>query len=562
MTVGFVILAHENLIQLEMLAKSLSNQGAPVVVHIDLKVSSKEYNRTFQNIAKDNVHFCTRVKCEWGMFGIVKATQNAAMVLLKKHPEVTHVYLLSGSCLPAKPIDQLNKFLDQNPDTDFVESIHLDDEKWVKGGLSDERFDYFFPIGWRRLPKMFDILVRAQRFMGINRKPPKGMLPYIGSQWWCLTRATLLKILENPSRPQFDRYFRWALIPDELYFQSLTRKFAKDIDSKSLTLSVFDGQGRPAILYDDQLDLIRESDAFFVRKVWPRARVLYEKLLNLELHVVSREGQNALRDRLEAAADFEDHAEPGIVNMGNYKTGARRLQNVTPAPYIVLTGFSQVFENTTEWATNQFGLLTHGSLFGKANVEFADNQKELPGNITANKRIRNLKPSGFLVNVLLANPDRKHAFLYDSHDQPRIRGVLAKDSNANIYAIKGAWLMALIDSKLKGDKLLVAAQRHSRLERNLLRIFQGEDQTGKVKIYSVMDLINAPSAFYRQLSNELSGESATGSVAGPQIRDLSKLKPLIRKLERMGMNFDLGSHMTPTGKPMLVVNSDENKKEA
>jgi hypothetical protein len=139
---------------------------------------------------------------------------------------------------------------------------------------------------------------------------------------------------------------------------------------------------------------------------------------------------------------------------------------------------------------------------------------------------------------------------------------LAKDNNAQIYAIKGAWLMALIDSKLKGDKLLVAAQRHSRLERNLLRIFQGEDQTGKVKVYSVMDLINAPSAFCRQLSNDISGESATGIVAGPKIRDLSKLKPLIRKLERLGMNLDLGPQVKPAGKPLLVVTSDKNEKEA
>ena len=46
----------------------------------------------------------------------------------------------------------------------------------------------------------------------------------MGSQWWCLTRATLRAILRDPDRPALARYFRGVWIPDESYFQTLARR--------------------------------------------------------------------------------------------------------------------------------------------------------------------------------------------------------------------------------------------------------------------------------------------------------------------------------------------------
>ena len=50
---------------------------------------------------------------------------------------------------------------------------------------------------------------------------PEGLVPHMGSQWWCLTRQTLSAILQDPERAKYDSYFRKVWIPDESYFQTL-----------------------------------------------------------------------------------------------------------------------------------------------------------------------------------------------------------------------------------------------------------------------------------------------------------------------------------------------------
>ena len=85
--------------------------------------------------------------------------------------------------------------------------------------------------------------------------------------------------MQDPNRRIYDRYFRRVWIPDESYFQTLARLYSTHIESRSLTLSKFDYQGRPHIFYDDHLQLLRRSDCFVARKIWPSADRLYQAFL-------------------------------------------------------------------------------------------------------------------------------------------------------------------------------------------------------------------------------------------------------------------------------------------
>ena len=66
--------------------------------------------------------------------------------MLRLHPDVSHVYLTSGSCLPLRPAQDLVAYLDQFRDTDFIESVTTRDVSWIKGGLGLERFHLHFPF--------------------------------------------------------------------------------------------------------------------------------------------------------------------------------------------------------------------------------------------------------------------------------------------------------------------------------------------------------------------------------------------------------------------------------
>jgi hypothetical protein len=107
-----------------------------------------------------------------------------------------------------------------------------------------ERFTLRFPFSWRTQRWLFDRYVRLQRLVGFQRSIPNGIVPHLGSQWWCLTRQTLSAILQGPDRALYDRYFRRVWIPDESYFQTLVRQVSGNVESRSLTLSKFDFQGK------------------------------------------------------------------------------------------------------------------------------------------------------------------------------------------------------------------------------------------------------------------------------------------------------------------------------
>ena len=345
MSVGIILLCHTALDRAAQVARFWAGSGAPVVIHLDRRVGEDAARAFAADLAETpGVTFSRRFGCEWGTFGLVAATLAAAEQLLRARPDLTHVFLASGSCLPLRPLSELEEYLAVHPDTDFIESVTTDDVPWIIDGLAKERFTLRFPFAWRTQRALFDGYVRLQRRLGIRRKIPAGLVPHLGSQWWCLTRRTLLSIITDPRRAEFDRYFRRVWIPDESYFQTLVRLFATRIESRSLTLSKFDVQGKPHTFYDDHLQLLRRSDCFVARKIWPRADRLYAAFLNPDPAAGPRaEPQPGKIDRLFAkAVERRLFGRAGLYMQSRFPVQDRE-NGKTCAPYSVFHGFSDLF---------------------------------------------------------------------------------------------------------------------------------------------------------------------------------------------------------------------------
>ena len=248
MTVGVVILVHNAFDRAEQVIRHWVKGGCPVAVHVDKNVDQKSHDDFVQALSDlTQVKFSKRHACEWGTWGIIAGTQSATTLLLTKFPQVRHVYLASGSCMPLRPVSELVAYLDSRPRTDFIESATTSEVPWTVGGSDAERFTLRFPFSWKTNRRMFDGYVKLQRAVRFKRKVPAGLVPHMGSQWWCLTRQTLTAILQDPERENYDRYFKKVWIPDESYFQTLVRLYSGNIESRSLTLSKFDFQGKPHI---------------------------------------------------------------------------------------------------------------------------------------------------------------------------------------------------------------------------------------------------------------------------------------------------------------------------
>ena len=101
MSVGFVMLAHASLGRASQVARHLASHGCPVFIHVDKRTADKEFDRLAE-LTRDVplIRLLPRVACDWGTWSLVLASRSGAADLLNAHPDVEHVFLMSGACLP------------------------------------------------------------------------------------------------------------------------------------------------------------------------------------------------------------------------------------------------------------------------------------------------------------------------------------------------------------------------------------------------------------------------------------------------------------------------------
>jgi hypothetical protein len=536
--VGFVMLVHASLDRAAQVIRHWAESGCPVVVHVDSRVDPDDHRAFSRRLAGlENVRFARRYPCEWGTWRIVEATLAASKLMLEEFPEVGHVFLASGSCLPLRPMQELEGYLVRHPHTDFIESVTTPDVAWTKGGLESERFTLRFPFSWRRHRRLFDASVRFQRRLRLGRRLPDGLVPHLGSQWWCLSRATLSAILNDPARRRYDRYFRLVWIPDESYFQTLVRLHSTRIESRSLTLSKFDSQGKPYIFYDDHLQLLRRSDCFVARKIWPRADLLYRSFLSNDPRVTKNAEPNPGKiDRLfSKASERRIRGRPGLRMQSRFphvgvETGK------TCAPYSVFEGFADLFDGFEGWLEKTAGGRVHGHLYAKDRVEFAGGGTSYNGALCDCARLRDYDPEGFLLNLTWNTRGERQCFQFGPADRQEISGFLAADANAQISVIAGAWAIPLFRSNESFAAVRAKAARLQAIEARHLQVLHASWARARVRIWSLAEFLEAPMEPLQTIIDEIAPRSLRRLAEAPRMAALQGFAGFLQKLRNEGMN--------------------------
>ena len=537
MTVGFVMLCHTALDRAALVARHWATHDCPVVIHVDKRVKRKAYDALVQVLADlPNVRFSGRHACEWGTWGIVAATQEAATIMLRQFPQVRHVYLSSGSCLPLRPVAELVRYLDERPRTDFIESVTTEDVGWTIGGLDVERFTLRFPFSWRKQRRLFDGYVRLQRRLRFKRRVPAGIVPHLGSQWWCLTRQTLSAILDSPEREEIDRYFRRVWIPDESYFQTLVRQVSAQVESRSLTLSKFDFQGKPHIFYDDHLQILRRSDCFVARKIWPHADRLYATFLSDDPgNQPAAEPNPGKIDRLFArAVERRTKGRAGLYMQSrhpneNWENGR------TAAPYSVFEGFSDLFDNFEIWLGKATGTRVHGHLFAPDRVHFAGGDSVYNGAMSESAEMRDYNPKSFLTILIWNTRGERQCFQFGPADSQALNHFIAGDSNAQISVISGAWAIPLFHSNRNFGDIRREAALLQKIEAEYLGVLRSSWVKARVRIWTLAEFVENPMEPLQTIVDEISPRSLRRLTEAPRLADLTGFGQFLQNLRNQGM---------------------------
>jgi len=536
---GIVMLCHNELPLAARMAEVWAAGGAVVAIHIDAKVAAEEVATMRTDLEPhEEIIFSRRHPCEWGSFSLIRATQDAASLLLDRFEDVSHVMVVSGSCLPLRPVADLIAFLAQRPTRDFIESVTAEDVGWTVGGLNEERFTLRFPFAYRRRRMLFDRYVELQRRLKLKRRIPEGLVPHLGSQWWCLTRATLHAILADRRRPEFDRYFSRVWIPDESYFQTLARMHSNRIESRSLTLAKFDDQGKPYMFYNDHRQILEESRCFVARKIWPRATALYAYFPRpAQAEPSATEPRPERLDRiLGQAVSRRRLGRPGLYMQSRFPLKDRE-NGKTAASYALMQGFSDLFPDFEPWLAERLDADVHGHIMAQDRVEFGGRAQVGPGGLSDSAALRDLDCRGFVANLIRMSP-RMQVIQYSPRDQQDLNWFMATDPNAQFFIITGAWAVPLLHSGMPFDDIRRVAALLQRTELEQIGTLNSVWLKARTRIWDLGDFCARPAGVLRGVLRELGGDPDAAANL-PEMRELAGMGRFLQRLRNAGLRPQL-----------------------
>lgn len=403
---AFVLIAHEpaGIVgeSIDMLLKA--DGECLVAVHYDRNSSEADFAALKQRYgAHARVLLVEdRVRCGWGQFGLVDGTVRALNLLTASGKDYTHAYLVSCSCWPIRPIVELRQFLDHNGAIDFIESY---DERWMTGGLRQERYMLRHPFSFTRQRGLFEASVRFQRKLGIKRKTPAGLTPRYGSQWWCLRRETIAGVLRwVTEHPAAYRFYRQVWIPDETFFQTIVHALGGAVAPGYIpTLYTFNIHGKPIVFYNDHLAWLQQQPHFFARKVAQSAehcRAALSARAGLPRPpdrpiLTVPPARTRMPPRAEASPSYGRMFEP---NSG-IRNWPKNLETMHQ-PSAVLYGPPQLTRFAAEILRASSGLTVLGRLFHAERAEFQPGQSDFHGLQSNEIRLRDYDRALYLSRIL------------------------------------------------------------------------------------------------------------------------------------------------------------------
>jgi hypothetical protein len=388
-------------------------------------------------------------------------------------------------------------------------------------------------------------------------------VPHLGSQWWCLTRQTLTAILQDPDRPKYDSYFSKVWIPDESYYQTLVRLYSTNIESRSLTLAKFDFQGKPHIFYDDHMQLLRRSDCFVARKIWPNANKLYTGFLSDDASIFTGAEPNPGKiDRIfSKAVERRTKGRPGLYMQSRFPNDGWE-NGLTSAQYSVFEGFTELFQDFEDWLARAVGARVHGHLYAPDRVEFAARQKVFAGALTDSAVLRDYNPRAFLTNLIWNTRGERQCFQFGPRDNQAICWDMAKDVNAQISVISGAWAIPLFFSNANFSDIRKEAARLQKIEAEHLNVLRSSYAKARVRIWSMADFVENPMEPLQTIIDEIGVRASHRLTEAPRMVSLEGFGQFLQNLKNQGMqphlmgDFPVGAqpprNQKKPGKPYLV----------
>lgn len=259
MKIAFLILAHKNPKQLQLLLNALKHPSFDFYIHIDKKVDAAP----FQYLASifNNVFFIKkRTKIYWAAFGTIQATLNGFNEI--RLSDYDYVNVISGQDFPLKPADEIYNYILKRKGTEFITCQSIEDE-WPVA----PRVKKYHLINWRipgkyRLGNFLTYILPERKFP-VNHK-------IVGrANWFMLTTSAVKYCLDFLKKhPAVIRYYKYCWGADEFIFSTIlyNSTFKNNIADNFIYVDWNTDTAHPKILTIDDYEALKNTSKLFARK--------------------------------------------------------------------------------------------------------------------------------------------------------------------------------------------------------------------------------------------------------------------------------------------------------
>lgn len=453
MKVCFAILAHDHPEIVSRLARRLLDANGVVAIHYDAKRGDEPVEEIRSSLAdvSDRVVWAQRVSVAWGEWSMIEATLNTVKALYGAGHEPDYVHLMSASDYPIRPLQEFRDFLKRNRGKDFIESYDIADKKWVRDGLSRERYQYRHFFNFKKHPKLFGMSWKIQHFLGLARKLPSGVRIHMGSQWCTLTGESWKHILKRAESKDIGIFFSRTWIPDEMFMQSMLADANRPHSNRHLTLYQFTGYGVPVVYYDGHTEHLARQPFFFARKLSPYANVLRGELDRLldgkrALPRLDDSDIGALNDDYENFQTLHRKGLTGKRTIGLVRDEWQGDLEWNRKHYIAFLGMGrEELSHIARMMGNLPGFIGHGALFAKDRIHFAGEHGRLAGYATKDIGLRDHRRTTFLTDVISQFPDDVTAFTLSPDEERDIFHQLRYDKRSFFVLVRGNIIRSFLE---------------------------------------------------------------------------------------------------------------------
>jgi hypothetical protein len=282
MNLAYIIIAYKNLHQVQRLIGCLEDSASQFIVIVDRKTPVQEFEAFHSAVAgRPHVHVLRRHAIEWGGLSLTLANVICLRELLERGIPFDYVFSMSGQDYPIASTAVIRKVLSDAEGNSFIEHMPFPVDRWIDGGQG-RIFSWNFILSRKRviqLPKATRARNPVVRFVyaALNRViPSRGnlpmrMQPFGGSMHWALSREAA-EYVDHFLRchPEYTRRFRWTLVSDEIFFQTILANspLKQKLISDDMRYQRWPEphSPSPSVLTMNDLPALRRSGKLFARK--------------------------------------------------------------------------------------------------------------------------------------------------------------------------------------------------------------------------------------------------------------------------------------------------------